>query len=151
MALLTRLTRKDLRGLFSFVRRQDLLALKSLAERGYLTPAVDSTHPLAEAPAAIRRLKEGHPQGKVVLTVTPDAQAADHEPVGERREARYPGPYYCGLRPPSGRPTGHGRHAHPRLRGHRSRLRRRSRARCRRAKAAPALAHLQGAPTPRPL
>ncbi|WP_425428516.1 zinc-binding dehydrogenase [Streptomyces varsoviensis] len=60
--------------MFSFVRRQDLLTLKSLAERGYLTPAVDSTYPLAEAPAAIRRLKEGHPHGKVVvLTVTPDA------------------------------------------------------------------------------
>ena len=50
-------------------RHADLLALKELAEQGKLTPAIDRTYPLADAAAAIDHLKEGHPRGKVVLTI----------------------------------------------------------------------------------
>ena len=48
---------------------EDMLALKELIESGKLTPVIDRTYPLAEAPRAIRYLEEGHAKGKVVLTV----------------------------------------------------------------------------------
>jgi NADPH:quinone reductase-like Zn-dependent oxidoreductase len=56
----------------TFVARQnrkDLILLKKLVESGKLTPVIDRTYPLAEAPEAIRYLEEGHARGKVVLTV----------------------------------------------------------------------------------
>ena len=56
----------------TFVARQnrkDLILLKKLIESGKLTPVIDRTYPLAEAPEAIRYLEEGHAQGKVVVTV----------------------------------------------------------------------------------
>ncbi len=73
MVLLSRFVRQNLRGHFSAVRQRDLLTLKTLSEKGHIVPAVDSTYPLAEAAAAVRHLKEGHPRGKVVLIVTPGA------------------------------------------------------------------------------
>jgi NADPH:quinone reductase-like Zn-dependent oxidoreductase len=56
----------------TFVARQnrkDLILLKKLVESGKLTPVIDRTYSLAEAPEAIRYLAEGHARGKVVLTV----------------------------------------------------------------------------------
>jgi NADPH:quinone reductase-like Zn-dependent oxidoreductase len=56
----------------TFVARQnrkDLILLKKLIESGKLTPVIDRTYPLAEAPEAIRYLAEGHAQGRVVVTV----------------------------------------------------------------------------------
>jgi NADPH:quinone reductase-like Zn-dependent oxidoreductase len=50
-------------------REEDLQALKTRAEQGTLTPVIDRTYPLAEAAAAVRHLREGHPRGKVVLTI----------------------------------------------------------------------------------
>ncbi len=47
----------------------DLAALTELIEAGKLTPAVDRTYPLSEAPKAMRYLEEGHARGKVVITV----------------------------------------------------------------------------------
>ena len=47
----------------------DLVALKELIEAGKVTPVVDRTYALSEAADAIRYLEEGHPQGKVVITV----------------------------------------------------------------------------------
>jgi NADPH:quinone reductase-like Zn-dependent oxidoreductase len=46
----------------------DLFALAELVERGKLTPVIDRTYPLSQAPAAIRYLQDGHARGKVVLT-----------------------------------------------------------------------------------
>jgi NADPH:quinone reductase-like Zn-dependent oxidoreductase len=51
------------------VKQEDLLVLAQLAESGQLTPAVDRTFSLDEAPKAIRHLDEGHARGKVVVTV----------------------------------------------------------------------------------
>ena len=34
-----------------------------------LTPLIDRTYPLREAPEAIRQLAEGHTRGKLVITV----------------------------------------------------------------------------------
>ena len=44
-------------------------ALRELIEAGKVTPVIDRTYPLSEAPEAIRHLEEGHPRGKVVITV----------------------------------------------------------------------------------
>ena len=48
---------------------QDLIALKELIEAGKVTPVIDRTYPLSEAPEAIRHLEEGHARGKVVISV----------------------------------------------------------------------------------
>lgn len=50
-------------------RRQDLLDLKDLSERGAFTPVIDRTYPLSEVPEAVRYLREGQVRGKVVITV----------------------------------------------------------------------------------
>ncbi|WP_327077667.1 zinc-binding dehydrogenase [Pseudarthrobacter siccitolerans] len=47
----------------------DLEALASLMGGGSVKPAVDKVFPLAEAPAAIRYLREGRSRGKVVVRV----------------------------------------------------------------------------------
>jgi NADPH:quinone reductase-like Zn-dependent oxidoreductase len=48
---------------------QDLLVLKELIEAGQVTPVIDRTYPLSEAPKAMRYLADGHARGKVVITV----------------------------------------------------------------------------------
>lgn len=57
------------RPLFAATREQDLLALKALAETGAIAPVIDRTYPLSDAPAAVRHLENGHPRGKLVVTV----------------------------------------------------------------------------------
>ena len=47
----------------------DLVALTELIEAGKLTPVIDRTYPLAEAPEAIRYFARGHARGKVVITI----------------------------------------------------------------------------------
>jgi NADPH:quinone reductase-like Zn-dependent oxidoreductase len=47
----------------------DLVALTGLIEAGRVTPVVDRTFPLDEAPAAVRYMREGRARGKVVVTV----------------------------------------------------------------------------------
>ena len=68
--LRSRFTEQKLLGLISKERRQDLLTLKDLIEAGKLTPVIDRTYPLSEAPQAIRYLEQGHARGKVVLAVS---------------------------------------------------------------------------------
>lgn len=48
---------------------EDLQFLKELLQAGKLTPVIDRTRSLAEAPEAMRYLAEGHARGKVVITV----------------------------------------------------------------------------------
>jgi NADPH:quinone reductase-like Zn-dependent oxidoreductase len=60
---------RRIRGLVSKERPDDLQALAELIERGSVTPVVDRTFDLSDAPDAIRYLKEGHAAGKVVVTV----------------------------------------------------------------------------------
>jgi NADPH:quinone reductase-like Zn-dependent oxidoreductase len=47
----------------------DLQFMKELIEAGKVTPVIDRTYSLSEAPEAIRYLEEGHARGKVVITV----------------------------------------------------------------------------------
>jgi NADPH:quinone reductase-like Zn-dependent oxidoreductase len=63
-------TEQKLMGLKSKERQQDLLTLKDLIEAGKLTPVIDRTYPLCEAPQAIGYLEQGHARGKIVLTVS---------------------------------------------------------------------------------
>jgi NADPH:quinone reductase-like Zn-dependent oxidoreductase len=58
-----------LRGLVSKEEQEDLQTLTDLIEAGKVTPVIDRTYPLVEAPDAIRYVEEGHPKGKVVVTV----------------------------------------------------------------------------------
>ena len=48
---------------------EDLQAVAELIEAGTVTPVVDRTFDLVEAADAIRYLEQGHPRGKVVVTV----------------------------------------------------------------------------------
>jgi NADPH:quinone reductase-like Zn-dependent oxidoreductase len=63
-------TEQKLLGLISKESHKDLLTLRDLIEAGKLTPIIDRTYPLSDAPHAIRYLEQGHARGKVVLTVS---------------------------------------------------------------------------------
>jgi NADPH:quinone reductase-like Zn-dependent oxidoreductase len=61
--------RQRLRMFANRENREDLQTLTELIEAGKLTPVVDRTYPLADAPEAIRYLEAGRARGKVVITV----------------------------------------------------------------------------------
>jgi NADPH:quinone reductase-like Zn-dependent oxidoreductase len=58
-----------LRGFTTKVNQERLRTLTELIEAGKVTPVIDRTYPLAEAPDAVRYLADGHPGGKIVITV----------------------------------------------------------------------------------
>ncbi|MEZ0071713.1 NAD(P)-dependent alcohol dehydrogenase [Planotetraspora sp. GP83] len=60
---------QNLRGLFATQPREDLQLLTELIEAGKVTPVIDRTYSLKEAPDAVRHLRNGHARGKVVITV----------------------------------------------------------------------------------
>ena len=45
------------------------MVLRELLEAGKITPVIDRTFPLSEAPAALRYVGERSTQGKTVITV----------------------------------------------------------------------------------
>jgi len=47
----------------------DLATLKELAEAGSITPVIDRTYPLSEAPEAIAHVAEGHAQGTTLISM----------------------------------------------------------------------------------
>jgi NADPH:quinone reductase-like Zn-dependent oxidoreductase len=58
--------------LVSFINKEnheDLIVLKELVESGKVTPVIDRTYRLGDAPDAIRHLVEGRAQGKLVITI----------------------------------------------------------------------------------
>ncbi len=67
--LLSRFVRHRLLMLPSRPSKENLAALRELAESGKLTPVIDRTYPLSEAPEAIRYLEVEHARAKVVITV----------------------------------------------------------------------------------
>jgi NADPH:quinone reductase-like Zn-dependent oxidoreductase len=67
--LLSLFVGQRLRGFVSKENREDLEALSELIEAGKVTPVIDRTYPLMDAPDAIRYLEQGHPRGKVVITL----------------------------------------------------------------------------------
>lgn len=61
--------RQQLCPLTAVDRREDLLFLKDLLEAGKVTPVINKTYPLNEAPNALSDADEGHGRGKAVITV----------------------------------------------------------------------------------
>jgi len=57
-----------LRALASRRNHADLVVLKELIEAGKVTPVIDRTYLLSEAPMAVGHVDEGHTQGKTVVT-----------------------------------------------------------------------------------
>ncbi|NUW34351.1 NAD(P)-dependent alcohol dehydrogenase [Nonomuraea sp. SMC257] len=50
-------------------RRENLAALRELAEAGKITPVIERSYPLDEAPAAIRHMEVEHARAKLVINV----------------------------------------------------------------------------------
>jgi NADPH:quinone reductase-like Zn-dependent oxidoreductase len=67
--LVSMFTGQRLRGLTAKEGAEHLQALTRLIGSGAVTPVVDRTYALTDAPDAIRYLAEGHAAGKVVVTV----------------------------------------------------------------------------------
>ena len=61
--------RQRLTTFISAQRLADIAELSRLVEAGRLTPPLDRSFPLAEAPAAVDYLSAGHARGKVAVTV----------------------------------------------------------------------------------
>jgi NADPH:quinone reductase-like Zn-dependent oxidoreductase len=67
--LLSRFVGQKLTTFISTQNYKDLIVLTELIEAGKITPVIDRTYPLSEAPRAIRYLEQGHACGKIVITV----------------------------------------------------------------------------------
>lgn len=57
--------------LFADLNQKDLTFLADLMQAGKVTPVIDRRYSLAEVPAAIAYLEEGHARGKVIVRVQP--------------------------------------------------------------------------------
>ena len=62
--------RQKMVGMLARFNQPDLIILAELIESGAVTPVIDRTFDLAEAPDALRYLGAGHAQGKTVITVS---------------------------------------------------------------------------------
>jgi NADPH:quinone reductase-like Zn-dependent oxidoreductase len=60
---------QTLGGFTAKTTKEDLQALAAFIEAGKVTPVVDRAFDLVEAADAVRYLHEGHPAGKIVVTV----------------------------------------------------------------------------------
>jgi NADPH:quinone reductase-like Zn-dependent oxidoreductase len=67
--LVSLFSRQKFKGLVAKETHLDLEALTTLIEAGSVKPPVDKVFPLAEAPDAIRYLREGRSRGKVVVRI----------------------------------------------------------------------------------
>lgn len=56
-------------AVISLVKKPHLVKLRELMESGAVTPAVDRTYALADAPDAVRSLREGGVRGKAVIVI----------------------------------------------------------------------------------
>ena len=69
--LLSRFVDQKLTTFISSENHEDMIVLKDLIESRKITPVIDRTFRLSEAPEAIRYVKHGNARGKVVITLTP--------------------------------------------------------------------------------
>jgi NADPH:quinone reductase-like Zn-dependent oxidoreductase len=67
--LLSRFVGQKLTTFVSKENHEDMLVLKELIEASKITPVIDRTYPLTEAPQAIRYVEQRNARGKVVITV----------------------------------------------------------------------------------
>lgn len=68
-AVMSLIGRRKMKGFVSKENAEDLQTLAGLVGSGDVTPVVDRTFPLAEAPEAIRYMVDGNVRGKVVITM----------------------------------------------------------------------------------
>ena len=55
--------------LTTFICSENTAALTELIESGQVRPVIDRTYPLSQAAEAIKYLRDGHAQGKVVVNL----------------------------------------------------------------------------------
>jgi NADPH:quinone reductase-like Zn-dependent oxidoreductase len=67
--VLSRFASQKLLPFLATTKNADLRVLRELVESGKVTPVIDRTYPLSQAPDAIRYLEQGHARGKVVITM----------------------------------------------------------------------------------
>lgn len=60
---------KQVTGVMADIRKQDLLYVKQLLEKGEIQSVIGRTYSLSEIPQAIRYVEEGHALGKVIIDV----------------------------------------------------------------------------------
>ncbi len=70
---------QNLRPLSSVASGADLEVLRELIDAGTITPAVGRSYPLAETAEAIRHFAEGHPRGKITITVGDQSETTEQE------------------------------------------------------------------------
>lgn len=68
LRLYSRFTSQEFIYLMASENRDDLAMLRELVEAEKVTPVIDRTYQLSEAPEAIRYLETWHARGKVVVT-----------------------------------------------------------------------------------
>jgi NADPH:quinone reductase-like Zn-dependent oxidoreductase len=68
-SVLSRFVRQQLATFMCSENASDLLVLTEFITSGKVTPVIDKTYPLSQAPNAIRYMQEGHARGKVVITI----------------------------------------------------------------------------------
>ncbi|MCL4126647.1 UNVERIFIED_CONTAM: hypothetical protein GTU68_044573 [Idotea baltica] len=61
--------KQNLRNFIAGNKQEDLLTIKALIEAGNLSPVIDKTFPLSEAPDAIGYMTDGKVAGKLVITI----------------------------------------------------------------------------------
>jgi NADPH:quinone reductase-like Zn-dependent oxidoreductase len=81
--LLSPFSGQTLRRYVSNPDAEDLAVLADLVDAGKLRPVIDATFPLSETAAALRHVADGHPAGKVVISVS-------REPAADRAAASTP-------------------------------------------------------------
>jgi NADPH:quinone reductase-like Zn-dependent oxidoreductase len=67
--LLSLFVSQKLRTLINSENARDLTVLTELIEAGKLTPVIDKTYALSQAPQAIQYMQDGHARGKLVITI----------------------------------------------------------------------------------
>ena len=67
--VLNRFVSHTLRPFLVSPKLEDLVVLKELIEAGKVTPVIDRTYPLSEAPEAIGHVGGGHARGKITVAV----------------------------------------------------------------------------------
>ncbi len=67
--LISKTGSKKMGSLMAKSNDKDLVFMKALLEAGKVVPVIDRVYPLSEVAEAVRYYGEGHPQGKVVITV----------------------------------------------------------------------------------
>lgn len=68
-ALVSLFVKQQGRPFLSVATAEDLATLKELAEAGTITPVIDRTYPLREAPEAMAHVAEGHTQGTTLIVL----------------------------------------------------------------------------------